>query len=82
MICEYGTKNHRDLQIPEVRVGYRKRGFFTSLVPPKIGMEFLFSFSISIKITTKYFILCCPWRRKTQSHQASTKDSTYSFHKY
>ena len=44
------------------------------------SVDFIVFFSISITITTKYVILCCPWHRKTQSHQASTKDSTYSFH--
>ena len=53
-----------------------------AIVETVVKSSVLLFFLYQLKITTKYFILCCPWRRKTQSHQASTKDSTYSFHKY
>ena len=40
MVSEYKTRNHRDLQIPKVRVEYVKREVFTSRVS-KIGIIFL-----------------------------------------
>ena len=30
MISEYGTRNHRELQIPKVKLEYAKRGFYIS----------------------------------------------------
>ena len=30
MICGYGAKNHRDLQIPRVKLEYAKRSFYFS----------------------------------------------------
>ena len=30
MISEYGTRHHRDLQIPKVRLKYAKRSFYFS----------------------------------------------------
>ena len=28
MVSEYKTKNHRDLQIPKIKLGYAKRSFY------------------------------------------------------
>ena len=28
MVSDYGTRNHRDLQIPKVRLEYANRGFY------------------------------------------------------
>ena len=30
MICEYGARNHRDLQIPRMKLEYAKRSFYFS----------------------------------------------------
>ena len=30
LICEYRTRNHRDLQIPKVRLEYAKKSFYFS----------------------------------------------------
>ena len=45
MISEYGTRNHRDLQIQKVRLEYAKRKFYYSCVknrndiPDNIGEQ-------------------------------------------